>query len=124
MNKFNTELKNLKIEDIIWVIYFFIATAAVISNYYERKNLFQTGKAYNLTSKKINVTIFIITLFIYLYFVYLNWQDLKEFQNAMNKKQTILNQARLIAALLFLIGGIIYLIAEIEDEGSIELGII
>lgn len=42
------KLQRLKTEDLIWIIYLFIAIAALISDYYER-NYLQTN---NSTSQK------------------------------------------------------------------------
>ena len=124
MNNFNEQLNDLSIEDIIWVIYFFLAISALISNYYERKNLLIRNTTSNYISHNINITIFVITLFIYIYFVYTNYRDFKNLKREIAKKQVLLSEAKLIAALLFLVGGIIYLITEIADNEETEIAII
>lgn len=118
----NQKLNNIKIEDFIWVVYLFLAIFAIISNEYEKTSLIRNGTTKNLKSKKINVTIFTITFIIYIYFAYINWRDLHS-SYLRNKKQLIENQARLIAALLFIIGGAIYLITEANSETP-EVGFI
>lgn len=118
----NENFKDLEIEDLIWLIYIFLAIAALISNYYEKTSLIFNNKQYNKNSKSINITIFIITFFVYLYFVYLNWRNIKK--EYLNNQNILLSQAKLIAALLFLVGGIIYLITEIQDTDNAEIGII
>lgn len=124
MNNVREQLDNLKKEDIIWIIYFFLATAALISNVFERKSIFIRNNPNNKTSQNINITIFIITFFIYLYFVLLNWRNVEQLKNQISNKNILQSQARLIAALLFLVGGLIYLITEIQGNENTEVGVI
>lgn len=118
----NEKLNDLKTEDIIWIIYLFLAIAALLSNYYERNSVLNNNNQFNKISKKINITIFTVTFFVYLYFAFLNWRNIKK--GYFDNENILLNQARLIAALLFLVGGTIYLIAEIKDAVSAEIGFI
>lgn len=123
----NEKLKNLKTEDLIWIIYFFLALASLISNQFERYSLIRNGRQTNPISKKINVTIFAITFIIYIYFAYINWRDIEQlkFGISKGKERSILeSQARLVAALLFLVGGAIYLISEIASGDNNEIGFI
>lgn len=124
MNNIKEQLNNLKTEDLIWIIYFFLAAAALISNYYERKSIFIKNNPNNKASKNINITIFVITFFIYLYFVLLNWQNVKRLRHQIHNNDILHSQARLIAALLFLIGGFIYLVTEINSSNEVELSLI
>lgn len=119
----NEQLNDLKIEDLIWIIYFFLAIAALISNQFEKDSLIRNNRKFNNTSKSINITIFTITFFIYLYFAYINWRDIKK-DISSNNRNAFESQARLIAALLFLVGGTIYLIVEIRSGNANELGFI
>ena len=119
------KLQRLKNEDFIWIIYFFIAIAAIISNIYERN--------FNLTNninsqkkfKTINIAIFIIVFFIYLYFVLINYEDVKTLRKEATKKEVITSHLALIASLLFLIGGLIFVFVEINrDTPNEDVGII
>lgn len=119
------KLQRLKTGDLIWIIYLFIAIAALISDYYER-NYLQTN---NSTSQKkfklINITVLTIALFIYMYFVILNYEDIHHLKKEATKKEVITSHVSLIAALLFLIGGILTWIAEINrDTPDNDFGII
>ena len=127
MNSNLTEqLNDLKNEDFIWIIYFFLAIASILSNQFERNSLIRNNRRFNSASKSINITIFAITLFIYIYFAYINWRDIERIKKGVsNSNRNILeNQARLIAALLFLVGGAIYLIVEIQSGNANEIGFI
>ena len=118
------KLQRLKEEDFIWIIYFFIVIAALYSDEEERKYyLNKDVKAYKKV-KTINITVLTIAFFIYLYFVLINTQDLTNWQNNLNNKKYTENLARLIAAILFLVGGAIYVVLEITSNDLDELGFI
>ena len=122
----NETLKNIQTEDLIWIIYLFLAIASLISNEYEKKTLLRTGNQRNNDSKKINVTIFTITFIIYIYFAYINLKDIQKIKNGIQNNSTrsiIESQARLIASLLFIVGGAIYLITE-ANSSTEEIAII
>ena len=123
MDVFN-RLKRLKTEDFIWLIYFFIAAFAVLSNAYERNYDLTNNISSYKKSKIINIIIFFIVFFIYLYFALTFATDLNNMERNFNNKNYRNTLMQLIAALLFLIGGAIYLVQEILSTEEIEFGII
>ena len=125
MNDVEKKLKRLKNEDIIWIIYFFIVVFALYSNKLDRDYLLKKDKDAYKREKSINITIFFVAFFIYLYFLLLLTEDLgnmeKNFDNP-NYRSTFI---QLIAAILFLIGGAIYLINEItRKDDDLDVGLI
>lgn len=125
MNDVEKKLKRLKNEDLIWIIYFFIVVFALYSNKLDRDYLLKKDKDAYKREKSINITIFFIAFFIYLYFLLLLTEDLgnmeKNFDNP-NYRSTFI---QLIAAILFLIGGAIYLINEItRKDDALDVGLI
>lgn len=125
MNDVEKKLKRLKNEDIIWIVYFFIVVFALYSNKLDRDYLLKKDKDAYKREKSINITIFFIAFFIYLYFLLLLTEDLgnmeKNFDNP-NYRSTFI---QLIAAILFLIGGAIYLINEItRKDDDLDVGLI
>lgn len=125
MNDVEKKLKRLKNEDIIWIIYFFIVVFALYSNKLDRDYLLKKDKEAYKREKSINITIFFVAFFIYLYFLLLLTEDLgnmkKNFDNP-NYRSTFI---QLIAAILFLIGGAIYLINEItRKDDDLDVGLI
>ena len=125
MNDVEKKLKRLKNEDIIWIIYFFIVVFALYSNKLDRDYLLKKDKDAYKREKSINITIFFIAFFIYLYFLLLLTEDLgnmeKNFDNPSYRSTFI----QLIAAILFLIGGAIYLINEItRKDDDLDVGLI
>lgn len=117
------KLRDIHIENFIWIIYLFIAAAALLSNHFEEDFLKTNNKKDYRIYKKINITIFIIAFFIYLYFLYHNFKNVSELKkNASNNKKLLFAQINVIAAILFLVGGILYLYTESNDIDT-EIGI-
>lgn len=105
MDVFLRKLNLLKKEDFIWLVYYFVITASLISNSFERNYVITNNQNSLNKVKKINTTILIIAFLIYLYFVTLtieNFDILKA--NGTNKDIRIANE-RLIANILFLVAG-------------------
>ena len=124
INNVDRQLRRINNEDLIWVVYFFIVIAALFSNAYERKFVTYKDKEAEKKYKTINVCIFTVSLFIYLYFASLLYEDLSTLRNNISKKRVLTLNIKLIAAILFIIGGIIYLIFEIDQNEDVETGII
>lgn len=121
INEIKEKLNALKNEDLIWILSFFLVLASLISNQYERNAILENNPKFNLVSNDIKILIFTIALFIYIYFIFVTNQSIEKLKNEIscNNKQLIIEQARLVASLLFFIGGIIFLITEIEKNKSI-----
>ena len=123
MDVFN-RLNKLNNENIIWIIYFFISSFALLANYYEKdyvltKNKYSYGK-----QKAIHIAIFLIAFFIYLYFVLTITNDLNNMEKNFNNSNYRNTFLKLIAALLFLIGGAIYLVQEVSTNELDEIGFV
>ncbi len=125
MNEISKKLKRLKNEDIIWIIYFFIVVFALYSNKLDRDYLLNHDNSAYKSEKYINIGIFFVTFFIYLYFVLLLTEDLSNMERNFNNDNYRSTFIQLIAALLFLIGGSIYLINEIvRKDDDLDVGLI
>ncbi len=112
MNRLYQELKELEIEDFIWIIYSFIVIGALISNVFERDWLLSKKRKSRKTFKTINTVIFAVTFLIYFYFVLLSYKRLRESQHYGSLKEIFLNNINFLAACFFLIGGFFYLFTE------------
>ena len=115
-------LKQLRNEDFIWIIYFFIAAFALLSNVFERDFVLTKNSNSFKKSKTINVIIFFVAFFIYLYFVLLFTSNLNNMEKNFNNAKYRNTFLQLIAALLFLVGGAIYLMQEILTNEVDEIG--
>jgi len=105
MDVFLRKLNLLKKEDFIWLVYYFVITASLISNFFERNYVIANNQNSLNKVKKINTTILIIAFLIYLYFVTLTIENFDILQaNGTNKDIRIANE-RLIANILFLVAG-------------------
>ncbi len=114
-------LKRLKEEDLIWLVYFFIVTFAIISNYYERQYVINNNKVAKKKFKNINTTIFIVAFFIYLYYFITADIDL----NKSTRKSYYDNYLRYFGALLFFVAGAIYLYVDYHSNiEEVNVGII
>lgn len=125
MNDVEKKLKRLKNEDIIWIIYFFIVVFALYSNKLDRDYLLKKDRDAYKREKSINITIFFIAFFIYLYFLLLLTEDLGNMEKNFDDPNYRSTFIQLIAAILFLIGGAIYLINEItRKDDALDVGLI
>ena len=125
MNDISKKLKRLRNEDFIWIVYFFIVVFALYSNKLDKDYLLKKDNEAYKREKYINVTIFFITFFIYLYFLLLLTEDLGSMEKNFNDPAYRSTFIQLIAAILFLIGGAIYLINEItRKDDALDVGLI
>ena len=111
MNNYKlNRIKQINIENNIWVIYFIIIGLSYYANYFE-KDYFKTN---NQESKnkyiKLNTIVFTILLGIYLYF---EKDALKSFNS---KNKTKYDTLTLIGTTAVLISGIIFLYIIIDDK--------
>lgn len=119
------KLQRLRNEDFIWIVYFFIVLAALVSDKLEREFVLTNDYTKQKKFKLINIAILVVAFFIYLYFVLINYDDICYLRGNATKKEVLTSHAAFIAALLFLVGGIITLWAEIHrDTPQEDVGII
>lgn len=125
MNDISKKLKRLRNEDFIWIVYFFIVVFALYSNKLDRDYLLKKDNEAYKREKYINITIFFIAFFIYLYFLLLLTEDLGSMEKNFNDPVYRSTFIQLIAAILFLIGGAIYLINETtRKDDALDVGLI
>ena len=119
MNK-DILLKKIKNEDYIWIINFIIVLLALLSNRIEEDYIINNNLNSQKIYKTINITILIVLFFIYGYLAYTRLENFNKDKNICPKKELIIDESNLIAAVLILIGAFIYLIDEIMDEKKID----
>ena len=121
MNVFN-RLERLNSENKIWIIYFFIAAFAILANNYEKDFLTNKNlKSYQI-EKTMHIVIFLVAFFIYLYFFLVIIKDLTNMEKNFNNTKYRNTFLQLIAALLFLVGGAVYLVLEVTTSETEEIG--
>lgn len=112
----NKRLKQLKIEDFVWIIYIGIIFMSWYSNYFERKYFIYNDLESKEKYRKIIIFIFVILVVIYTYFCKDSYEDLKNLKPYDSEEKKRLTFLSFIASLLIVISGIIYLFIAIKDE--------
>lgn len=112
----NNRLKQLKIEDYVWIIYIGIIFMSWYSNYFERKYFIYNDLEGKEKYRKIIIGIFVVLTIIYVYFFKDSYDDLKNLKPYDSKQKKELTYLSFIASLLIVISGVIYLFIAIKDE--------
>ena len=110
------KLKQLDIEDFIWVIYIGIIALSFYSNHLERNYYLKKDHHSKKLYSEINILIFSIALIVYIYFLkdsYDSFKNLNPNESSKKKKLTTLSFA---ASLFFVIGGAIILYVALNNN--------
>jgi len=120
--KIKEKLKEIKIEDYIWLVYVGIIFLSWYSNSLERKMYVETDMVSGKKYQSIMILIFSVLLIVYSYFFYGSWKDLKDLKPSDSDKEKLLVYLSFIASTLILISGIIFLYVAINnDNNDVEL---
>lgn len=106
MNIDYERLKEIKINDIIFVVYIVISIAAIICNNIEEDNI-KNNKESTKVITSIRSAIIIVGILIYLYFVYTSYKNFKNPNKNLSNKDKKANNYALLSSILFLIASII-----------------
>ena len=121
-DKLYQRLKQLRIEDWIWLIYIGIIFISWYANYLERKYFIYDDLKSKEKYRKIMILIFSILVIVYLYFVKDSFNDFKNIAPNDTKKKRNLSFLSFLGSFLILVSGIIFLyIAFMDEEIDIEL---
>lgn len=112
----NKKLKQLKIEDYIWIVYIGIIVLSWYSNTLERKYYIYNDSYSKERYQKIMVIIFIILLFVYAYFLKDSFDDLRNLKPYDSIKKKRLITLSFIASLFIAISGVIFLYIALNDQ--------
>ena len=119
------KIQRVNQENLIWVVYFFIIIAALLSNAYEKYFLETKDYRQEKIFRTLNITIFSVAFFIYLYFVLVTYENLEELKRTGTKKEVLNAHITFIASILFLVAGGISLYAEINKENpDTDIGVV
>lgn len=109
-------LKQLKIEDYIWILYIGIIIASLYSNTLERKYFINNDINAKNKYRDVTVTIFTILVIVYAYFLNDSYGDFKNINNKYSNKKKELITLSFIGSLLIFISGVIFLYIALSDE--------
>ncbi len=110
------KLKQLKIEDFIWVIYIGIIILSFYSNYLEKNYFLYNDEQSKQDYRKTLIIIFSILVIVYLYFLYSAYNDIKNIKSFDTTKKKNLIYLAFIGSLLITISGFIFLYIAFQDE--------
>ena len=121
-DELNKKLKELKIEDFIWIIYIGIIFLSWYSNSLERKYFINNDLVCKEKYRKTLIIIFTILLVVYLYFLKDSVDSLNKLKPCDSEKKKKLVFLSFLGSLLIAISGLIFLYIAIRDESiDVEL---
>lgn len=116
------KIKQIDIENVIWLIYLGIIFLSWYSNYYEKKYYLTNDLESKKIYKDILTFVFFVLLIVYVYFTESSYKDLKKLKPTDTKEKQKFTTLSFIASSLVLISGIIFLYISIEDKNlDVEL---
>lgn len=121
-DELNRKLRQLKIEDFIWIIYIGIIFMSWYSNNLERKYFIYNDLESKERYRKIMIFIFLILIIVYIYFLKDSIDELKNVKPWDSNKKKDLTFLSFISSLLITVSGFIFLYIAIKDEDiNVEL---
>ena len=122
MNDKLKRLEDIKIENIVWIIYIGIIILSWYANSKEKKYLLYDDLLSKKEYQNLLILIFTILVIIYFYFAKSGYEDILNLTSYDSPKKQMLTKFAFIGSFLILVSGIIYLVlAIIDDEIDIEL---
>ena len=118
MNNNLKRLKQIEIENYIWVVYIIIIVLSYYANYLEKDYFINNNINSKNTYRKINTFIFIILILVYSYFENDSLNSFKDKNKTPKQKE--FDTLSLIASTLVLISGLIFLYIIINDDNLDE----
>ncbi len=115
-DELNKRINQINIENFIWIIYIGIIFMSWYSNFLEKKYFIYNDLNSKEKYRKIIIGIFVVLVVIYFYFFKSSYNDLKNLNLCDSNKKKNLTFIAMIASLLILISGILYLYIAISDE--------
>lgn len=115
-NELEKRLKQLKIEDYIWILYIGIIILSLYSNTLERKYFLYNDNISKEKYRKITIVLFTVLVIVYAYFLNDSYSDYKDIKKEKSPKKKELITLSFIGSLLIFISGILFLYIALSDE--------
>ena len=116
MDELNSKLKELKIEEFIWIVYIGIIILSFYSNSLEKNYFINKDKLSKKKYREIMILIFSILIVVYLYFLKSSVDDIKSLKPYDSVKKKKLVYLSFIGSLLIAISGFIFLYIAYNNE--------
>ena len=121
-SEIENRIKEIKIEDFIWIIYIGIIMLSFYSNYLEKKYFIFKDQNSKEKYRKIIILIFSILIIVYTYFLISSINDINNLKESDSLKKKKLVYLSFIASLLILVSGLIFLYIAFNDQNiDVEL---
>ena len=122
VNELDKKLKELKAEEIVWIVYIGIIILSFYSNNLERKYFINNDVDSRRKYTNIMIIIFTILLIVYMYFAKTSLDDVRELDKDDSDGKKNLTYLSFLGSLLILISGVIFLYIAIQNENlDVEL---
>lgn len=115
-NELYEKLKQLRIEEIIWVVYIGIIIMSFYSNYLEKKYFIYNDLKSRENYRKMLILIFSILIVVYIYFLKTSVDDVRNLKPTDSDKKKRLTCLSLIGSLFIAASGAIFLYIAIMDQ--------
>ena len=112
----NSKLKEINIEDRIWLIYIGIIFLSWQANYFEKKYYLNNDLKSKKKYQSIMIFIFTILLLVYAYFLKSSYDSVKKIKPNDSNKKKLLIYGSYLASLLIFISGLVFLLITICDN--------
>lgn len=109
-------LKEINIEDFIWIIYMIIIILSFYANEIEKNYFLTQNETLKKEYQNLMILIFSVLLIVYGYFVYDGYTDINQLKNSDSETKIKFTYISFIASILILISGILFLYIAISDE--------
>lgn len=115
-NELNERLKQINIEDYIWIVYLGIILLSWYGNSFERKYYINKDQTNKTKYQNITILIFSILIIVYFYFLKSSISDIKNIKPYYSQKKKDLIYLSFIGSLLVTLSGVIFLFIAITDN--------
>lgn len=120
-SKIEDRLKEIKIENFIWLIYLGIIGLSYYSNYLEKDYFINNNIRSKEKYREILIIIFSVLLIVYIYFFYDSYSSLKDIEKYSKEKQKKMLLSFLGSTFILLSGIIFLYLAYIDNDLDVEL---
>ncbi len=115
-NEVNAKLKDINVENNIWVIYIIIIFASWYSNSLEKKYFLYNDKNSKEKYREIMIKIFLILTIVYFYFFKSAMDDINELKPTDTLKKRKLTELSAIGSLLIVVSGLVFLYIAYQNQ--------
>lgn len=109
-------IKEINIENGVWVIYIFIIIFSWIANRKEKDYILFEDEKSRIEYQKLMILIFLVLVIIYYYFTKSSYEDVLNLNINDSSKKKKLTNLSFIGSMLVLLSGVIFLYIVISDD--------